>query len=463
MEDYRRDQIKLLIAVVSIFLIGTLGYYFIEDEWTLLDALYMVVITITTVGFGEIHELSSAGRVFTIFLLLLGLGTAATFVTYLARFVIEGELKGVFRRKKMQSRIQKIRDHYIVCGHGRTGRTICLKLHEAEIPFVVIESNQEGLALAEQRGYLTVNGNAAQDMALLAAGIDRASGMVTCISDDAATLYIALAARELNPNIHIIAQGDDPAIEARLIRAGADTVVYPPRLGGEQIARLIAQQCGVAPEAEVLGQDPGVMGYYLRIFRHFGDREITVDEAVASAGAVHAVALRTGDGKEIDAPSGETAVTKQDSVVMLVRTVQTGPDAKTPRRAEIAWSDEMHVGVAAIDEQHRSLVMLANEFQEALSTGHGREKIAQVFDRLLDYTVEHFKDEEKLMRKHGYPGADQQVLEHRAFTTDVMALNKDKRYVFPENVGDFLNSWLSAHIMGIDKELGRFLNGQDVH
>ncbi len=274
MEDYRRHQIKILVAVICIFLFGTLGYYLIEDGWTLLDALYMVVITITTVGFSEIHELSTAGRVFTILLLLLGLGTAATFMTYLARFVIEAELRGAFRRKRMQGKIQKTRQHYIVCGHGRTGRTICLKLHEAEIPFVVIESNEEGLDLAEQRGYLTVKGNATQDEFLLAAGIERAAGIVVCISDDAAALYVALAGRELNPNIHIIAQGDDPAIEDRLLRAGADNVVYPPRLGGEQIARLIAQQCGVASDEGEQARGSrgnGLLPEGLQAFRRGGD------------------------------------------------------------------------------------------------------------------------------------------------------------------------------------------------
>jgi hemerythrin-like metal-binding protein len=106
--------------------------------------------------------------------------------------------------------------------------------------------------------------------------------------------------------------------------------------------------------------------------------------------------------------------------------------------------------------------MLANEFQEAVSTGRGRESVAPVFDRLLDYSVEHFKSEEGLMHRHQYPRTDRQVQEHRTFTAEVMALNKNKRYVFPESVVDFLNSWLRTHIMGIDKELGRFLSERGV-
>lgn len=463
MDFFKKKQIQILLIIVAIFLFGTFGYYFIEDGWTLIDSLYMVAITITTVGFGEIHELSPAGRIFTIILIFLGLGAAATFATHLAKFIVGGELKAMFGRKKAQDKLKDIRGHYLVIGHGRTGGTICLKLHENGIPFVVIDSDVDALDLAEQRGYLTVSGNAASDMTLLSAGIERAAGIVTCIPDDASTLFISLAARELNSGIHIIAQGNDPTIEARMIRAGVDTVVYPLKLGGEQVARLIAQQYGTAEEPEIQVNDPGIIGYYLNVFRHFDDATITVEQAIAKANALQAVALKNEDGEIVERPSLDAEITKNDSVIMLVKKDLTIPETGTSQEVKgITWSDEFSVGVSAIDEEHRNLVLLTNEFQKALSAGRGREQIARVFDNLIHYTVKHFKNEEQYMRKYDYPGMDRQVREHRAFTRQVMELNKDKRHVFPENIADFLNSWLKNHIMGIDKELGAFLSERGI-
>jgi hemerythrin-like metal-binding protein len=120
------------------------------------------------------------------------------------------------------------------------------------------------------------------------------------------------------------------------------------------------------------------------------------------------------------------------------------------------------VGISAIDEEHRALFLLANDFRKSLAAGRGREEVARVFDKLLDYTVQHFSHEESYMRKYDYPGMEEQVREHRNFTRQVMELNRDKRYVFPENVSDFLYSWLRHHIMDIDRKLGKFLHEKNV-
>jgi voltage-gated potassium channel len=461
MDSFRRKQLQIVAAIVIIFVFGTLGYYVIEEDWTLLDAFYMVAISITTVGFGEIHSLSPTGRIFTVVLIFLGLGTAFTFATHLARFIVENELRGIFGRKKMQESIKKVQEHYIVCGYGGTGATICLKLYEREIPFVVIDADEDTLEQAARRSYLTVKGNAANDSTLLSAGVERASGIVTCIPDDASTLFISLAARELNPKIHIISQGEDPKIEARMVRAGVDTVVYPLKLGGEQIARLIAGQYGKAEEGPADRPDCDVMGYSLRVFRHFEGGEITVREAVAGAGALQALAVRRGNGETVSQPTGDEIVGREDTVIMVLH---KSDDAAGEEQGseEIVWSDDLSVGITAIDEEHRTLVVLANEFRKALAAGRGREEVAGVFDKLLDYTVQHFSHEEGYMRKYDYPGMEVQVREHRNFTRQVMELNRDKRYVFPKNVSAFLYSWLRHHIMDVDKELGRFLQERDV-
>jgi voltage-gated potassium channel len=462
MDSLRRKKLQIVAAIVIIFVFGTLGYYVIEEDWTLLDAFYMVAISITTVGFGEIHSLSPAGRIFTVVLIFMGLGLAATFAAHLARFIVEYELRGIFGRKKMQERIKRVKDHYIVCGYGGTGATICLKLYEREIPFIVVDADEDALELAAQRSYLTVKGNAANDSTLLSAGVERASGIVTCIPDDASALFISLAARELNPEIHIITQGEDPKTEARMIRAGVDTVVYPLKLGGEQIARLIAGQYGKAEEAETGGPECDIMGFSLTVYRHFEDGDIRVREAAARAGAVQVLSLRREDGETVNQPAGDEKVGSGDSIVMVLHRSDAAGAGGERASEEIVWSDDLSVGITAIDEEHRTLVILANEFRKALSAGRGREEVAGVFDKLLDYTVQHFTHEEGYMRKYDYPGMEVQIREHRSFTRQVMELNKDKKYVFPENVSDFLYSWLKHHIMDIDKELGRFLRERNV-
>jgi len=463
MQIHKRRKIKIIIGIVSIFLFGTLGYYIIEDQWTLLESFYMVVITITTVGFGEIHDLSPAGRIFTALLIFTGVGTIATLASQFARFIIEGELKGIFGRKKMQDKIKNIKDHYIVCGYGKNGSTVCLKLYENDIPFVVIDSDEEALERAEQRGYLTIKGESANDITLLSAGIERASGIVTCISNDVSTIFVAIAARELNPRINIIAQSTDPAIETRMLRAGVGKVIYPHKLGGEQIARMVASRYGMSTNIDRRSSDFGVMGYYLKIFKHFGNGKITIREALEKADALYVAALRTQDGKILERPSLDTEITKSESLVLLVQKKKDIPQSTGARTdKEITWSEELRTGIQSIDEEHRSLILLINDFHKSLFVGDGREKIVDVFEKLLDYTVTHFKNEEELMHKYDYTETDRQVREHRELTEEVMELNKDKKYLLQENISDFLNSWLRNHIMDTDKKFGKFLSDQGI-
>ena len=459
--DSLREKFKVVGWVAAILAIGTAGYYVLEDDWSVLDAFYMAFITITPVGSGEIQRLSPVGRIFTVGLMMVGLGAIAMFASQFARFIIAGELKGFLGRKSMQEKIRKLNRHYIVCGYGNLSDTICLKLHDLEIPFVIIEPDEMQRDLAQQRGYLTISGNATADATLQAAGIARAAGIVTGITDDAANLSIALAAREMNPNIYIVALGSDPKIERRFLRAGADTVVYPVKLGGEQIARLIARQTGTAlPDASGT-HDPGVMGYYLRVFRHFNESAVTIGEAVAGIKASAAVALHTADGQRIESPAADISITKHDTVVMLVNRADAAAPQPEHQTTHLAWSEEFELGIDAMDDEHRQLVQLVNEFQQALSAGHGGDAMATVFDSLLEYTVEHFQHEERIMAKAGYPATDIHKKRHRELTQQVMALNKDKRYVFPENVGDFLSHWLTDHIMGTDRELAKFLHHHD--
>ena len=222
----------------------------------------MTVITITTVGFGEVHELSSDGRIFTIILVFLGFGTAALFATQIARLILESEFAEILTRKKMGRKIMKMKDHYIVCGYGRIGSAICDALEDERLPFVIIEHSDKSTALAHGKGYCVLKGNATTDAVLKEAGIHHALGIVAALSPDADNLLISLAARELNPQIFIIARGEEPEVEDRMMRAGADIVVSPMLLGGQQIAQLITRQAGKLPQAAISEPEAGVLGFF---------------------------------------------------------------------------------------------------------------------------------------------------------------------------------------------------------
>lgn len=453
MKPGTRQNIQLLIAFFMVLLSGTAGYLIFEKGWSVLDALYMTVITITTIGFGEIHDLSPAGRIFTIVLIFAGLGLAAVFVTQVAKVIVQSGIKDLYEKKKMNDKINKLENHTIVCGYGKIGRAISLKLFELGLDFVVIDMDEKSLAEAEQRGYLTLLGDGAVDGVLLSAGIRKADFIVLCINDDATNINISLAARELNSDIFVVARGSDPAIEYRMLRAGANTVVYPLSLGGEQIAHILARHAGVTEQNDKSEIAHAVMGYSLRIFPHYEDQVIKISEAMQRTQALNALVLHRKDGTDIENPAENQEIEHGDSVLMLVR----NSGASCELQNNIKWSEDLLLGIPSIDAEHRVLVRYAEDFQTALREGQGHEAIARLFDRLLEYTTSHFAREEAFMQKRGYPNIEAHMEEHRRITREVMELNRDKRYVFPDSVDSFLQDWIINHINNTDRKYVEYL------
>lgn len=455
MEDIRKTQLKIALAGLLVLAGGAAGFLVIEPDWSLLDALYMTIITITTIGFGEVRPLSPAGRVFTIFLIIAGIGVVTAASAHLARFIVEGELQGAFRRKKMHGKIKKLKDHYIVCGYGRIGGAICLKLFELDIPFVVIDADQQRCELALRRGFLAMGGKAAEDETLLAAGVRRAAGVIPCLSDDAANIFISLAARELHPEIYIISRASEPDIESRMIRAGADAVVYPLRLGGEQIARMVAEQTGKKPQEEWSDACSGLLGYHLKMYRSYSETPISVAQAKQDAHAASAVALRRESGEMVEHPDDETLLQRGDHLVCIVNLGAPAPSAEASD--QFAWSDEYLVGVDAIDEEHRVLFRYGRDFERALGKGVRQDDLNRIFERLLRYTERHFANEEELMRSRGVPGLKGHIKLHKQLTLDVMALYKEKARVHPRTVADFMANRLIKHITICDTHIAKHL------
>ena len=226
---------------MSLIVTGTAGYLFLErdnpeGEWELLDAVYMTVITLTTVGYGNMG-MSDAGRVFTLFLLIGGFGVFTYCVTIATAFLIEGQLQSFFRQQKMIRTVDKLFNHYIVCGLGDTGVHVLDEMLKAEVDFVGIEVEEERLIhLSDTRNFLYLQGDATDDELLVRAGIERAQGLVTCLSRDQDNLFVVISARKLNPHLKIASKAVEDNSPGKLITAGADEVVLPDHIGGLRLA-----------------------------------------------------------------------------------------------------------------------------------------------------------------------------------------------------------------------------------
>ncbi len=233
----RKKLFLALALIIIVIAFGTAGYQLIEG-WNFLDALYMTIITLTTVGYREVHELSSRGMIFTIVLLMVGVGTFLYALSAGAKIILEGELQELFGRKRLEKKIKELKGHYIVCGYGRMGKIICRELKAKNVPFVAIERNGDFLN-NRLDDFLGISGDATNDDILREAGIERAKGLISVLPNDALNLYVVLSARELNPDLHIVARAGEEGSENKLLRAGADKVVSPYHIGGLRIAHTI--------------------------------------------------------------------------------------------------------------------------------------------------------------------------------------------------------------------------------
>ena len=235
----RRRLVYIALALLVVIAAGTVGYKLIGgDEWSFLDALYMTVTTLSTVGFKEVHDLSATGRIFTILLVIGGVGVMFYSLGTIFQYFIEGQLTDIFEGRRMKEGIAKLKDHIIICGYGQVGREVALTFKGEGVPFVVIDQNQEAIAKADKDGHLYIQDNATRDDTLDEAGIQRARGLVAAVGSDADNIFITLSARGLRSDLLIIARAFAEESESKLKRAGADRVILPLRLGGRRLAMV---------------------------------------------------------------------------------------------------------------------------------------------------------------------------------------------------------------------------------
>lgn len=296
--DSRKRLYASLVLFLSVFLIGVVGFKAIGGpEWSLLDAVYMTVITVGTVGYGETHDLGAnpAGRVFTAAYIILSLGTIAFAVTSITAFVVEGELKRMLGRRRMEKDISRLEGHDIVCGADETAQTIIQELLATRRDFVVVDADRARLdKLAAAAPFLFVEGDPADDDVLRKAGIEKARGVLLSLPTDEANLFVTVTARQLNPRVRIVAKGIDIKSHEKMVRAGADYAVSPTFIGG---MRMVSQM--IRPAAVT----------FLDMMLRERDRAYRVDEVTVEPGSPLA-------GKPLSA----TAVReKRDALLVAVK------------------------------------------------------------------------------------------------------------------------------------------------
>lgn len=325
MKESARYILPILLFVALVLSVGTIGYLIIEDDMRPQDAFYMAVTAITPTQFDEIHELSTPGRYFTVVLVFCGFGAVVAFATQFARWIIQSELEGVgvITRQQMSRRIRRMKNHYIVCGYGEIGGAICDELKGQNLPFVVITDDELSLSEIQRETHAVVKGHPTSDGSLKEAGIERALGVIAVQPDDADNLFISLAARELNPKIFIIARVKDASVENRILRAGADIVVSPIKLGGRQIAELIKQQAGSASSLAGAATHATVMGLKLSVYHHSAADSATVASIIEESGAVGVAGLERRDGTLESCPPSDEIVHQDDALVLIQRVDQS--------------------------------------------------------------------------------------------------------------------------------------------
>jgi voltage-gated potassium channel len=320
--NYRRLRFELTIGIaafVGVTLVGTLGYRYIEG-YSWINAAYMTMITLSTVGFTEVEPLSPQGRVFTITLIVMGIASFGYIINRSTEVLVQGYVQERIRQRQQKRLIDKLTEHYIICGFGRMGRQIALEFATENVPFLVIEFQPEMVEESERMGYLTLQGDATLDETLMTARIDRAICLVSALPSDAENLYTVLSAKTLNPEIRAIARANTEEALKKLQRGGADAVISPYITGGRRMA-------AAALRPQVMDFVDGIMAgsnrsLYMEEFLISPDSCPHVGQSLTQAGirsksGVLVLAIRRVDGILIGSPTGETLLQSGDVLICM--------------------------------------------------------------------------------------------------------------------------------------------------
>ncbi len=318
--EIRRRLLYTVAAIFAAILLGGIGFHLIEG-FTLLESIYLATETVTTVGYGDFAPRTSAGRVFAIIFMLAGVGTVLYSLTSFAQSVIQAKFLANLDIRRMRKEMEKLTDHYVVCGAGRVGRRIIRTLERQGISYVAIERDENKVRdMIDEKKQFMVIGDATLDENLRLAGVERARGLVTCLANDADNVYVVLTARGMNSKLHIVSRAVEEEAETKLIRAGANRVVSPTIIGSLSMARalvkpaiadfmdsIVAESLDLVFEEVAIRPDSTYVGKKLRETNIRSELDLVV------------IALRRKSGEMIFQPSGEIQIDGGDLLIVIGR------------------------------------------------------------------------------------------------------------------------------------------------
>ncbi|MFN0087463.1 MAG: potassium channel family protein [Blastocatellia bacterium] len=314
----RHRLIITIAAIGAIILIGTVGYHLIEG-WTWFDGFYMTVITLATIGYGEIHPLTQGGRIFTVGLIIIGVTMFGFLLSMLTQTLIETGIASALGRRKVFKDINQLENHYILCGAGRVGIRIIDELQKKKVDYVIIERDEHAAERLLTKGHLVLIGDATDETVLEGARIRDARALITAASDDPENVYIVLTARGMNPNLYIVARANDQAAERQLTRAGANKVVSPALIGSHRMAQA-ALSPAVADFIELTTMTESLDLNFDQI--RIGEQSPLVgvplkDSGIRSQHQVIVVAITPARGEMIFNPGGEQILNPGDTLIAI--------------------------------------------------------------------------------------------------------------------------------------------------
>jgi voltage-gated potassium channel len=320
MDNNFKTMVFALALLVLMIVVGVFGYVFIED-FSFFEALYMTVITMSTVGFKEVHELSPSGMIFTSVLIVLSFGVFATVITTATRYIVSGVFSNYYKIRKVKKQIEKIENHVIVVGYGRIGKQIVEDLLAHNQSVVLIEQNDNITEkIRSSNNLLFVQGDATNDEVLLEAGISRAKSLISALPIDADNLFVVLSARELNKGIKIISRASNDNSDKKLKHAGADNVIMPAKTGGTRMAKLVAQPDIVEFLDFVLVQDTGSVRLEevsCASLSKAHDIKTIRELDIRNKSGANIVGLRRADGSYIVNPIPDETISREDKIFAL--------------------------------------------------------------------------------------------------------------------------------------------------
>lgn len=315
----RRRMMYALAALAALIVLGTLGFFLLEPL-TLLDSLYLTVMTVATVGYGDVHPASSPGRAFAIVFMLVSIATVGFLLSTAIQALVQLELVAAYGQRRRSREINKLRNHFIICGAGRVGSRIIRELQRLEEPFIVIEREQQQVANLIDEDVLVLVRDATLEETLREAGVENARALAACLPDDADNVYVVLTARGLNNNLHIVARAVEEQAEPKLIRAGANRVIAPIIIGGQRMVQALikpavsdfidsiaAEDLDLDFEEVVVAPESIYVGHKLRFTNIRAELDVVI------------VAVRRNTGEMIFNPSGDAHIEAGDLLIAIGR------------------------------------------------------------------------------------------------------------------------------------------------